>query len=242
MSARRRVLLKISGESLADDGGQGISKAALGRLCAELAESARLGVEIALVVGGGNFVRGRALAGASLPRHLADQMGMLATVLNGLAVGAELRARGVAARLLSALEVRGLVEPYSVERGLELLEQNAIVVLGGGTGNPYFSTDTCASLRGVELGAELLLKGTKVDGIYSQDPQKHPGAELYQRLGYRQVLEQQLEVMDSTAIAMCREHGLPVRVFNMMRAGNIRRALLGEAVGTLVSPDADPAG
>ena len=187
-----------------------------------------------MVVGGGNLLRGADIAGAELPRHTADYMGMLATVMNALSLGSALRNVGVEARVLSALEIKRVVDTYTVDRCRADLREGRIAVLAGGTGNPYFTTDTCASLRAIEISADLLLKGTKVDGVYSGDPVKDPTATRYEKISYAEVLERRLAVMDATAIAMCQEHELPLRVFNMMEDGNIRKALLGEDTGTLV--------
>ena len=231
------MLLKISGEAISGEGRHGVDPDALDVLCEELAEATQLGLQIALVVGGGNFLRGADLQ-STVERHVGDYMGMLATVMNGLTLESALRQRGVSARALSALEVRNVVPPYTIDGCRRLLEEGCLVILAGGTGNPFFTTDTGASLRAIEIGADELLKGTKVDGVYSGDPNTDPSATRFESVSYAEVLEKRLGVMDATAIALCREHRMPVRVFNMLERGNIRRALLGEQTGTVVSEDA----
>lgn len=231
----RRVLLKISGESLCESGGSGLDAEVLAKVGLDLTEAVKAGLQIGLVVGGGNFLRGAQLAPTGIERSTADFMGMLATVMNGLAVQAAIEGSGGRARVVSAIDVGPRVEPFVQRRCVEYLEAGEIVVLVGGTGHPYFTTDTCAGLRAVELGAELLLKGTKVDGIYSGDPKKDPSAELYRTLSYEEVLAKRLKVMDSTAIALCQEHGLPILVFNLLESGNLKKALHGEDIGTRVS-------
>ena len=233
---RRRVLLKISGEALGGEAGTGISAGDLQRIAGEIVEAAAQGVQVGLVVGGGNFMRGAQLAASGIDRSLSDQIGMLATVMNGLALVSAIRTGGREARLLSAFPVGGFAEHFAADLCGQHLERGRVVVLVGGTGNPYFTTDTCASLRALEIGADILLKGTKVDGVYTGDPQVDPQAELFDRITYEQVLSQELRVMDATAVALCRENNLPIRVFNMNREGNIRRGLLMEDIGTLVAP------
>lgn len=230
-----RVLLKLSGESLCAPGGHGVEAEALGSIVGELASAARQGSQIGVVVGGGNFVRGASLTGAGIDRSSADAMGMLGTVMNGLALESALASTGVAVRLFSAIEIGTSVAAYSQKECDRALAEGAIVILAGGTGHPFFTTDTCASLRAIQIGAGRLLKGTKVDGVYSADPKTNPAATRYDELSYQAVLEQGLQVMDATAIAMCMEYDLPVMVFDMFRKGNLERALLGEPVGTVVS-------
>lgn len=234
---RPRLLLKISGEALSGRGALGVAPEALSALCGELA--AALGTaaapQVAVVVGGGNFLRGGVLAEAGFDRVQADSMGMLATVMNGIALRAGLEARGVPAAVLSAVPAIKEVEPYSAGLCGDRLAAGRVVILVGGTGNPYFTTDTCAALRAAEIGATLLLKGTKVDGVYSRDPHEDASAERFERLSFDEVLDRDLRVMDATAFAMCRENDIPIRVFDMFTDGNIGRALGGELLGTLVS-------
>ncbi|MFN0057414.1 MAG: UMP kinase [Planctomycetota bacterium] len=234
--ARQRVLLKLSGEVLGGADGLGLDPDVLGRIATEIAEAARQGVETAIVVGGGNFLRGAALERAGIDRWYADQMGMLATVMNGIALGQVLAARGAAAQVFTAIPCGGSAVLFNKRDCVTALERGTVAILVGGTGNPYFTTDTCASLRAVELGATLLLKGTKVDGVYSGDPARDPQARRFDRISFSDVLAQGLGVMDATAIAMCREYALPIRVFRCLDSGSIRRALLGESLGTLVAP------
>ncbi len=238
MSTRyRRVLLKISGEALARDGEFGICRDVLEALVDEIAEIHELGVGLALVVGGGNFFRGA--AAEDMDRVSADHMGMLATVINGLALQEALERRSVETRLLSALEMRQVAEPFLRRRALRHLERGRIVILAAGTGNPYFTTDTAAALRAMEVKAEVLLKATKVDGVYTADPAKDPSAELLQQIDYLEVVERGLKVMDTTAITLCMENHLPIVVFNIRQPGNIRRIILGEKIGSVVGPAGD---
>ena len=238
MSTRyRRVLLKISGEALARDGEFGICRDVLEALVAEIAEIHELGVGLALVVGGGNFFRGA--AAEDMDRVSADHMGMLATVINGLALQEALERRNVETRVLSALEMRQVAEPFLRRRALRHLERGRIVILAAGTGNPYFTTDTAAALRAMEVKAEVLLKATKVDGVYTADPAKDPNAELLQQIDYLEVVERGLKVMDTTAITLCMENHLPIVVFNIRQPGNIRRIILGEKIGSVVGPAGD---
>jgi len=238
MSTRyRRVLLKISGEALSRDGDFGICRDVLDGLVDEIAEIHELGVGLALVVGGGNFFRGA--AAEDMDRVSADHMGMLATVINGLALQEALERRNVETRVLSALEMRQVAEPFLRRRALRHLERGRIVILAAGTGNPYFTTDTAAALRAMEVKAEVLLKATKVDGVYTADPVKDPSAELLQQIDYLEVVERGLKVMDTTAITLCMENHLPIVVFNIREPGNIRRIILGERIGSLVGPAGD---
>jgi uridylate kinase len=228
----RRVLLKISGEALMGGGSFGISPEIVDRLADELLEVQSLGVELAIVVGGGNFFRGAAAEG--LDRVSADHMGMLATLINSLALQDVLERKGLTTRVLSALEIRQVAEPFLRRRALRHLERGRVVILAAGTGNPYFSTDTAAALRAMEVKAEVLLKATKVDGIYTGDPLSDPGAELLRSVGYLEVLERGLRVMDTTAVTLCMDNELPIVVFNIRKPGNIHRIILGEEVGSVV--------
>lgn len=230
----RRVLVKLSGEALAGGRGFGLDPETLKRICAELAALAGSGVQTAVVIGGGNFFRGVSAAAAGWDRVAADHIGMLATVINALALRQTLEAAGAPACVLSALPVAGVVEPYTQERALGLLDQGRIVIFAAGTGNPFFSTDTAASLRAAEIGAQLLLKATKVDGVYDADPLREPNARRYDRLTYDAVLQQRLGVMDATAIALCREHNIPLRVFAMDHPGILCRIAAGAEEGTLI--------
>lgn len=233
---RRRVLLKLSGEAFASPGGFGIDADELGVIAREVAEAAELGVELAVVVGGGNIIRGAQLAAAGhIERATADYMGMLGTVINALALREKLLTHGVASRVLSALEVRSVAEPFIRGRAIRHLEKGRVVILAAGTGNPFFTTDTCASLRARELECSLLLKATKVDGVYDSDPKKNPDAKRFERLSFDEAINRQLGVMDLTAMAMCREHDIPVVVFDFKQRGNIRRVISGERIGTTVT-------
>jgi len=234
VETKRRVLVKLSGEILAGEAGTGIDSRALGRVADELREGHEEGVEIAVVIGGGNLIRGTAVAGEELDRTTADSMGMLATVINALALQDSLEHRGLATRVLSAIEMRMLAEPYIRRRAVRHLEKGRIVILAAGTGHPYFTTDTAAVLRSIEIGAHLLLKATKVDGVFTEDPELNPMAERFDTLHYREAIDRRLDVMDQTAFTMGMEHRLPLVVFNVTVPGNLARALKGETVGTLV--------
>ena len=231
----RRVLLKLSGEALMGERDFGLSRSTLGSLTDEIAETRELGVQLALVVGGGNFFRGAAGTVDGMDRVSADQMGMLATLINALALQDALERRGLDTRVLSALEVRDVAEPFVRRRALRHLEKGRVIILAAGTGNPYFTTDTAAALRAMEIKAEVLLKATKVDGVYSADPVLDPGARRLKKLKYLEVLERGLKVMDSTAISLCMDNGLPIVVVYVREPGNIRRFILGEDVGSVVS-------
>ena len=235
MAAKRRVLVKLSGEILAGEAGTGIDARALGRVADELREGHDEGVEIAVVIGGGNLIRGTAVVGEELDRTTADSMGMLATVINALALQDSLEHRGLTTRVLSAIEMRMLAEPYIRRRAVRHLEKGRIVILAAGTGHPYFTTDTAAVLRAIEIGAVLLLKATKVDGVFTEDPQLNPMAKRFDTLRYREAIDRRLDVMDQTAFTMGMEHRLPLVVFNVTVPGNLARALKGETVGTLVA-------
>ena len=230
----RRVLLKISGEALAGEGGFGIDPTAIAAFAHEIQEVHDLGCELALVVGGGNFFRGLSGESFGVDRATGDYMGMLATVINSLALQSALEALSVSTRVLSAIEIREVAEPYIRRRATRHLEKGRIVIFAAGTGNPYFSTDTAASLRAMEIGAEVILKATKVDGVYSADPKTQPEAVRYAELTYIDVLSRGLKVMDSTAISLCMDNGLPIIVFNLLCPGNIRKAVCGDGIGTIV--------
>ena len=230
----RRVLLKISGEALAGEAGFGIDAKAVAAFAREICDVHALGCELALVVGGGNFFRGLAGAALGVDRATGDYMGMLATVINSLALQSALETFGVTTRVLSAIEIREVAEPYIRRRATRHLEKGRVVIFAAGTGNPYFSTDTAASLRAMEIGAEVILKATKVDGVYSADPKTFPTAERFRELTYIDVLNRGLKVMDSTAISLCMDNELPIIVFNLLQAGNIHKAVAGDPIGTIV--------
>ena len=232
----QRILLKLSGEILAGDAGRGIDARALGRVADELREgSAGVEIEIGIVIGGGNIVRGTAATGDSLDRTTADSMGMLGTVINALALQDALEHRGLTTRVLSAIEMRTLAEPYIRRRAVRHLEKGRVVILAAGTGHPYFTTDTAAVLRAVEIGASVLLKATKVDGVFTEDPRLNPAATRFEVLRYREAIDRRLDVMDQTAFTMGMENRLPIIVFNVTVPGNLARALRGESVGTRVA-------
>jgi uridylate kinase len=230
----RRVLLKLSGEALAGAAGFGIDPDIVRGACSEIAAVTAAGTQVGLVLGGGNLFRGATLQAAGMDRVTGDQMGMLATVMNGLAFRDILRAEGLAAEALSAVEIAGVVHKYQRDRALELLESGTVVIFVAGTGNPFFTTDTAACLRGIEIGAEAVLKATKVDGVYSADPHKHPDAERFDELTYDEVLARDLQVMDHTAICLCREQGMPLVVFDMGAPGTLTRIINGDKVGTRI--------
>jgi len=232
--AYRRILLKMSGEVLAGPGGTGISSERIGLLADELRGLRDKGVQIGVVVGGGNFFRGLQGSGGGIERVTGDHMGMLATVLNSIAVRDVLEHRGVPANVLSALRIDGVVAPYARRRAIEALEQGRVVLFAGGTGNPFFTTDTAGVLRAVEIGADVILKGTKVDGVYDADPVTHPQATRFDTLTYDEVLRRDLKVMDATAISLSRDNGLPIVVFDVNRKGDLLRIVEGQAVGTRV--------
>jgi uridylate kinase len=230
----RRVLLKVSGEALSGEGRTGIDGEPLHALAREIALAAGLGVEIAIVNGGGNIVRGAQMAIRGVGRATADYMGMLATVINAIALQDVLESEGRPTRVLSAIEMRGVAEPYIRRRAMRHLEKGRVVILAGGSGHPYFSTDTTAALRGSEIGAQVLLKGTKVDGVYDKDPKRHDDARRFESVSFEEVYARRLQVMDRTAITMCQENNLPIVVFDMSVPGNLARLLGGERVGTWV--------
>jgi len=230
----KRILLKISGEILTGEGDYGIDPAVLLQIAREIKEVKTLGVELAIVIGGGNIFRGIAASSKGMDRASADYMGMLATVMNGIALQDALEKMEVHARVQTAIEMRQVAEPYIRRRAIRHLEKGRVVIFVGGTGSPYFTTDTTASLRAMEIGAEAILKATKVDGVYDVDPLLHKGAKKYDELTYLDVLKQQIKVMDATAISLCMDHQIPIIVFNLKKKGNIRRVVLGEKVGTKV--------
>ena len=231
----RRVLLKLSGEALMGGSTFGIDPEVVRVLSDELAAVHALGVELALVVGGGNIFRGVRAASIGMDRVSGDHMGMLATLINSLALQDQLEQRGIQTRVLSALEMRQVAEPFIRRRAIRHLEKGRIIILAAGTGNPYFTTDSAAALRAMEVKAEVLLKATKVDGIYDADPATNPKAKKYERIAYREVLERGLKVMDATAISLCMDNKLPIVVFNIRQDGNIRRVIQGEPIGSVVA-------
>jgi uridylate kinase len=230
-------MLKLSGEALEGSGSDTIDFDTVSRFCDEVAQVRKLGVEVGLVVGGGNIFRGAQGNHDGLDRPTGDYMGMLATVINALALQAVLEHNGVATRVLTAIEMRPVAEPYIRRRAIRHLEKGRVVIFGAGTGNPFFTTDTAAALRANEIGAEILMKATKVDGVYDSDPVKNPNATKYDELSYTTALARNLRVMDATAISLCRENHLPILVFNLTTPGSIMRAVLGEPIGTIVKGD-----
>ena len=233
--AYRRILLKLSGEALMGDESFGIDPKVLDRMAQEIKEIVELGVQVGLVIGGGNLFRGAGLAEAGMNRVVGDHMGMLATVMNGLAMRDALHRAYVNARLMSAIELRGVCDSYNWAEAISLLKTGRVVIFSAGTGNPFCTTDSAACLRGIEIEADIVLKATKVDGVYSEDPVKNPDAELYDVLDYREVVAKELKVMDLSAFTMARDHDLPMRVFNMNKPGALRRVIMGEAEGTLIA-------
>ncbi len=234
MAAFKRILLKLSGEVLAGEGGFGIDQERLHSMAREVAEVAQAGVQVGLVVGGGNFFRGVQAAAKKMDRVTADHMGMLATVINSLALQDALERQGVPTRVMTAITIPSVAEPYIRRRAIRHLEKGRIVIFAAGTSNPYFSTDTGATLRALEIHAEVVAKATGVDGVYDRDPRKHPNAVLFETVTFHEVLANSLAVMDASAVAMCRENKLPIRVFNLRTTGNIMRMAMGEPVGTLI--------
>ena len=230
-----RVLLKLSGEALMGDQAYGVDPAVATRIAEDIADIQSLGVQAAVVIGGGNIFRGLAASAQGMDRSTADHMGMLATVINALALQDALEHQGVATRVLTAIEMRAVAEPFIRRRAVRHLEKGRVVVFAAGTGNPYFTTDTAAALRAMEIKAEVILKGTKVDGIYTADPVTVPSATRYERISYLQVLQERLQVMDATAISLCMDNRMPIVVFNLKTPGNIRRVVMGESVGTTVT-------
>jgi uridylate kinase len=235
-SKYKRVLLKLSGQSFCEQGGFGINGEQLESIAARIAEISKLGPQVAVVVGAGNFIRGQKFSEKTLiPRNTADYMGMLTTIINGCALQESLEKIGVTTRVMSAIDVEALCEPFILRRAMRHFEQGRIVILAGGTGNPFFTTDTCAALRAAELEADLLIKATKVDGVFSDDPEKNPKANFFDKLTYQEVLEKNLRVMDHSAISLCRDNKIPIVVINIFKKGNITRAICGEPVGTVIS-------
>lgn len=232
--AFKRVLLKLSGESLAGEQGYGIDPATISTIAAEIKEVVEAGVELAVVIGGGNIFRGLAASSKGMDRASADYMGMLATVINSLAMQDALEKLGVNTRVQSAIAMQEVAETYIRRKAVRHLEKGRVVIFGAGTGNPYFTTDTAASLRAMEIGAEAILKGTKVDGVYSSDPKKNPAATRYNCLTYIEVLQKGLQVMDATATSLCMDNNLPIIVFDLTTPGNIKRVIKGEEIGTIV--------
>ncbi len=233
----RRILVKLSGEALLGEADYGIDPAMLRRVANELIEVMNLGIQVCVVIGGGNIFRGAGLARAGMDRVTADQMGMLATVMNSLAMQDALESLGQTTRVMSAIRINEVCEDYIRRRAVRHLEKGRVVIFAAGTGNPFFTTDSAASLRAVEIGADLLIKATKVNGVYSDDPVRNPSATRYARLTFDRVLDDRLNVMDATAIVMCRDNKLPLRVFNLGNVGDLPRMIRGEDIGTLVTND-----
>ncbi|MEZ5705371.1 MAG: UMP kinase [Burkholderiaceae bacterium] len=234
MPAYKRILLKLSGEALMGDDAFGINRATIARMVEEIAEVTRLGVEVAVVIGGGNIFRGVAGGAVGMDRATADYMGMLATVMNSLALADTMEKAGLVARVMSAIGIEQVVEPYVRPKALQYLEEGKVVVFAAGTGNPFFTTDTAAALRGAEIGAEIVLKATKVDGVYTADPNKDASATRYPSISFDEAMAKNLQVMDATAFALCRDQNLPVKVFSIFKPGALRNVVLGGDEGTLV--------
>ncbi|HEY5703505.1 MAG TPA: UMP kinase [Gammaproteobacteria bacterium] len=231
----RRVLLKLSGEALMGDGAYGIDPAVIRRIAGEILELRKASVEVAIVIGGGNIFRGAGLSAAGIDRVTADHMGMLATIMNALAMQDALEQLGLHVRVMSAIKINQICEDYIRRRAIRHLEKGRIIIFAAGTGNPFFTTDSAASLRAIEIAADLLIKATKVDGVYSDDPVKNKSAKRYAKLNYDEVIEQKLDVMDATAVVLCRENNMPLRVLDMTHPGSLMRAVCGEDEGTLVA-------
>ncbi len=230
----KRILVKLSGEALMGDDAYGINRDTLAGIVAEVKAVADLGVEIGVVIGGGNIFRGMAGASSGMDRATADYMGMLATVMNAMALSDAMRQSGLNARVQSALSIEQVVEPYIRGKAIRYLEEGKVVIFGGGTGNPFFTTDTAAALRGSEIGAEIVLKATKVDGVYTADPNKDPKATRYASIGFDEAIAKNLQVMDATAFALCRDQKLPIKVFSIFKPGALKRVVMGQDEGTLV--------
>ena len=237
----KRILLKLSGEALVGDGGFGIDNPTLERIAGEVKEVRDLGIEVAVVIGGGNIFRGLAASAHGMDRASADYMGMLGTVMNSIALQDALERAGCDTRVQSAIEIREVCEPYIRRRAMRHLEKGRVVIFAAGTGNPYFTTDTAASLRAMEIHADILLKATRVDGVYDKDPKRHPDAKKFTKLSYLEVLQRNLQVMDSTAISLCRDNRLKIIVFDLRQRGNIRKVVTGERIGTLVAEEEEAA-
>jgi uridylate kinase len=234
MASPKRILLKLSGEALMGEDPYGINRQTIDSIVKEIAQVTALGVEVAVVIGGGNIFRGVALGASGMDRATADYMGMIATVMNALALQDAMRRAGLVARVQSALRIDQVVEPYIRPKAIRYLEEGKIVVFAAGTGNPFFTTDTAAALRGAEVGAEIVLKATKVDGVYTSDPAKDPQAKRYEAVTFDEAISRNLKVMDATAFALCRDQKLPIRVFSIFKPGALARIVQGEAEGTLV--------
>lgn len=231
----RRILIKLSGEALGDDNGQGINPESIHDMAVQIREVKEMGVEIVIVVGGGNIFRGLQGSARGIERATADYMGMLGTIINALALQDALEKEEVPTRVQSAINVSQVAEPFIRRRAVRHLEKGRVVIFGGGTGNPFFSTDTTAALRAAEVGADVILKATKVDGIYDSDPKKNPGAKRFDKISYMDALQRQLKVMDSTAFSLCMENKMPIIVFDIFANGNLPRVICGEKIGTLVT-------
>lgn len=232
--AYKRVLLKLSGEALMGDDAYGINRQTIDRIAAEVKEILNFGVEVGVVIGGGNIFRGVAPAAAGMDRATADYMGMLATVMNALALQDAMRRQGLKSRVLSALNIEQVAEPYIRGKAMRYLEEGRVVIFAAGTGNPFFTTDTAAALRGMEMNVDIVLKATKVDGVYTDDPKTHPDAMRYQRISFDEAIVKKLKVMDATALTLCRDQKLPICVFSIFKVGALTRVVLGEDEGTLV--------
>lgn len=235
--SQQRILLKLSGEALMGQGTHGIEPAVIQRLAAEINAVASSGVQLGLVIGGGNILRGAGMASQGMERVAGDHMGMLATIINALALQDAIEKAGTPCRVMSALTINQVCEPYVCRRAIRHLEKGRVVVFAAGTGNPFFTTDSAASLRAIEIGADIMLKATKVDGIYSDDPVTNPDAVFYDRISFDEALQQKLGVMDATALVLCSEHNMPVRVFNIFEPGHLGRIVEGQGVGTLVQQE-----
>ncbi len=233
-TAYKRILVKLSGEALMGEDAYGINRVTLARIVTEIASVAQLGVEIGVVIGGGNIFRGLAGTATGMDRATADYMGMLATVMNAMALADAMRQAGINSRVQSALNIEQVVEPYIRGKAIRYLEEGKIVIFAAGTGNPFFTTDTAAALRGSEIGAEIVLKATKVDGVYTADPMKDPAATRYTRISFDEAINRNLKVMDATALALCRDQRLPINVFSIFKPGALKRVVLGEDEGTMV--------
>ncbi|MCW7468287.1 MULTISPECIES: UMP kinase [Leptospira] len=231
----KRILIKLSGEALAGEGELGIDTNKTFSLAGQIKEVHDLGLEVAVVVGGGNMIRGETLAKSGMERATADYMGMLGTIMNGLALQDACEKQGMFTRVLSAIEMKSVAEPYIRRRAVRHLEKNRVIIFAGGTGNPYFTTDTTASLRAVEVGCEVILKATKVDGVYTADPKKDPTAKRYLEVSFMESIKHRLKVMDSTALSLCMDNNMPIIVFDIFKAGNLRKLIDGEPIGTLIS-------
>jgi uridylate kinase len=233
-AAYKRILLKLSGEALMGDDAYGINRETISRIVQEVASVVALGVEVGVVIGGGNIFRGMAGASAGMERATADYMGMLATVMNGMALQDAMRNAGVESRVQSALNIEQVIEPYIRGKAMRYLEEGKVVVFAGGTGNPFFTTDTAAALRGAEIGAQIVLKATKVDGVYTADPMKDKTATRYDKISFDEAISRDLKVMDATALALCRDQKLPINVFSIFKLGALKRVVMGEDEGTMV--------